>query len=133
MRRMLLLSVLALAALVSSGISAPVTGPEWFRKRVDKASPGEQGKMQPNPLVFERNFKGGERASIVAVGDHLPVVPVGIQVRDKAGNIVAQDLGTGEKTSDYAGVVWYPPRDGVYTIIILNFGAEYNDIALAVK
>jgi hypothetical protein len=132
MRRLLLLTALAMAALVSSGTTAPVNGPEWFRKRVEKAS-GDGKQVEASTLVFQRRFKAGERASIVAVGDHQPVVPVGIQIRDKDGVVVAQDLGTGEKTGDFAGVVWYPPRDGEYTIVILNFGKEYNDISVAVK
>ncbi len=133
MRRLLLLSVLAMSALVSSGTTAPVNGPEWFRKRVEKATSNEQGETRPNKLVFTKTFKGGERASVVAIGDHQPIVPVGIQVRDKEGALVAQDIGSGAKTADFAAVVWFPPRDGEYTIIILNFGAEYNDIAVAVK
>ncbi len=134
MRRLLLLSVLAIAALVSRGTSAPINGPEWFKKRVEKASPDPQGgKLQPSSIAFNRTFKGGERASIVAVGDHEPIVPVGIRILDKNGDLVAQDLGAGEKTADFAGVVWYPPRDGVYTIVILNFGVEYNIVSIAVK
>src|SRR5690349_10098846 len=119
-----------LLALVTLGHTAPVTGPEHLvGKRV-----GAQGSTE-----ILREFAGGERACVIAIGDHKPVVPLKIVVLDEANRVVAQDEGTdtriGEQAgnADYVAVIWYPPRRGTYRIVIQNAGVEYNDLYIAIK
>src|SRR4051812_43121110 len=63
-------------------------------------------------------FKGGERACVVVMGDHNPILPITVEIFDEKGHPVAQDepaKGVDEpKTpgNDIAAVFWYPPRDG---------------------
>jgi hypothetical protein len=84
-------------------------------------------------------FKGGQRACVIVMGDHKPVVPIIVEVRDEKGKLVARDepakgvSKTDTLGNDLAAVIWYPPRDGYYAITIKNLGAEYNDCWVAIK
>jgi hypothetical protein len=103
----------------------------------------KQGKLVidkgPQSLGKRALFKGGERACVIVMGDHKPVAPLILEIRDDKGNVVGKDepaAGT-EKTdtpgNDLAAVIWYPPRDGYYSIIIMNPAPEYNDCWLVIK
>ncbi|HYT95066.1 MAG TPA: hypothetical protein VEL76_40490 [Gemmataceae bacterium] len=84
-------------------------------------------------------FKGGQRACVVVMGDHRPIVPITLEIVDEAGKQVAFDApGKGIDASDAPGndiaaVIWYPPRDGDYTIHIGSPGVEYNDCWIAIR
>jgi hypothetical protein len=84
-------------------------------------------------------FKAGRRASVIVKGDHRPIAPLTLEIFDEKGNLVARDdpgKGVGKtdaKGNDYAGVVWYPPRDGYYTIKITNHHNEYNQCYLSIN
>lgn len=122
MRRTLSLCALALLAVVPFGRSAPLDGPEWTRQRI----------AQGGTLELVRAFAGGQRATVIAIGDHRPVVNLTITVYDARDNVVARDEGSGP-AGDFVAAVWYPPREGRYRVVLHNAGVEYNDVAIAVK
>jgi len=71
--------------------------------------------------------------------DHKPVVPVILEIRDEKGNLVGRDTpaaGVSDpeaKGNDVCAVIWYPPRDGYYTITVKNTGHDFNDCYIAIK
>jgi hypothetical protein len=110
--------VLFLAA--TGGSSAPLKGAHaMFKVRVPA-----QARMD-----FEERFEGGRRACVIAVGDHKPVVNVGIAVYDQANQLVAEDQGGG----DCVAAIWYPLREAKYKIVVNNSGLDYNDMYLVFK
>src|SRR5271169_5611059 len=93
--------------LVWGGRSAPIEG----ARTMNKVRVGPKGA-----LVIEEKFEGGRRACVIAVGDHNPVVDVGIAVYDEANRLIAEDKGGG----DFATAIWYPPGEGKYKILVKN-------------
>ena len=85
--------------------AAPQEGMKGFQEKVSGGSTG----------TFKETFKGGQRACVIVVGDHQPVVPLELKVEDAKGNLIGEDKGGRE---DLRAVIWYPPRDGEYTISI---------------
>lgn len=83
----------------------------------------------PGQLRITERFAGGERASVILRGDHDPVEDLTIEVYDENNNLVAKDDGRG----DYATVVWYPPEDGNYTIVLKHDLAQFNKCFLVIK
>ncbi len=130
MRHLLFACLLVLLAFVPFGLAAPVEGPRYYQDRRVEV----MGKIQ---LIHD--FIGGERACVIAIGDHKPVVPIKITVYDDKENVIAEDLGTDASvagrpgTADYVAVIWYPPRDMSCRIVIESQGVEYNEIDIAVK
>lgn len=100
-------------------LSSPIGGPRSTRDKV--------GELSERTIV--ERFKGGERACVIVRGDHRPVVDLELHVSDDKGRLVAKDTAGG----DLLAVVWYPPRDGNYTIKIVNHGKEYNDCYVVLK
>jgi len=84
-------------------------------------------------LQLKGTFKAGERACVIAIGDHRPTVPLHLKVVDAKGNLVCEDKNGG----DYCAVTWYPPRDGVYEVSVavpsIGGEADYNTLYVAVK
>ncbi len=81
-----------------------------------------------------RTFRGGERAAVLAIGDHEDSeVRVQIAVYDANGTLIAEDKGESELAGDYVGLVWYPPRDGDYRIEVRHSSAAVNTIYIAIK
>jgi hypothetical protein len=84
-------------------------------------------------------FKGGERACVLVMGDHKPIVPVVLEIRDDQGRLVGRDdpaqgvSAANALGNDLAAVIWYPPRDGYYRITIESHGKEYNDVYIRIK
>lgn len=75
-------------------------------------------------------FRGNERAAVLAVGDrHDPAAKLHIAVYDAKGTLVAED----KSDTDFAGVVWYPPRDEEYRIEISQSGAGASQVYVAIK
>jgi hypothetical protein len=74
-------------------------------------------------------FKGGERACVIALGDHTPIVDIILEVRDEEDQVVARY----DRGGDIVAAIWYPPQDGRYTIFVQNTGTVHNDIYIAVK
>jgi hypothetical protein len=126
MRRILILVALALLAFVPIGTTAPVGG-AW--------SSGERVNVEPSrPWSKVMTFRAGERAAVLALGDHKPVVRLHVSVYDVARNqLVAEEKMDSEKSGDLAGVVWYPPRDGDYRIEVRHDGNSANKLYIAIK
>lgn len=122
MRRMI--PVLALLFFVPFSSGSPIEKVKRFDQRI-QVSAGSPGKRKVGPIAF----KGGERATAVAMGDHKPPVDLGLEVYDDKGRLVTSSVGKG----DFAAVVWHPIRDGSYTIQILNPSQDYNMVYLVVK
>jgi hypothetical protein len=70
-------------------------------------------------------FRGGERACVIARGQS----DVGLAVYDDKDRLVVKDEGPGR----YVAVIWYPPRDAVYKIMVHNLAEETNKIWLSLK
>jgi hypothetical protein len=94
----------------------------------------KQAKIPGGQLASIREiFKGGERACVIVVGDHRPVVPLLLKVEDAQGNLVGEDKNGG----DFCTVIWYPPRDGEYRISIgvphIPGEDDFNIVYISVK
>jgi hypothetical protein len=74
-------------------------------------------------------FKGNERACVIFIGDHDPVVDLVVSVFDDKGKLVARD----DPGSDFCVAIWFPAHDASYTIELENRGREYNKCWLAIK
>lgn len=88
--------------------------------------------------VIKLKFEGGQRACVIAMGDHDPVVPVTIEVYDADGKLVVSDnpattVPPPAVGADLAAAFWYPPRDAEYTIKVTNHGGEWNKVWIAVR
>jgi hypothetical protein len=132
MWRILVLGLYVSLGWVAVGSGAPLEGPSGATKRVPQGRPGEGGKFEPGTLEFSKDFAAGQRACVIAVGDHKPVVDVEIQVYDSKQNLIAQDKGQ-EPAKDFAAVIWYPPTQENYRIVVLSYGKEYNEVYIAIK
>ncbi len=102
--------VLAMTSLV--GTAGPAAGPLAIKK-----------VYKPGAHEFSVTFKGGQRACVIVVGDHDPVVRLQLQVFDANNKLVALDQAPG----DFAAVMWYPPRDAQYRIRF-QFSSEIENI-----
>jgi len=123
MRRNAVLAVLAFISLVPFGVSSPIDG-----------TYGEKNDIGSQPWRTTRTFRGGERASVLALGarpDEEFVGKLHIKVFDAKGNLVAEDSGNSNLAGDFVGVVWYPPRTGEYRIEVHS--AKANEVYIAVK
>ncbi len=113
MERLVFLGSLALIlSLPASGGSSPLKGKHAAKEKISEQS----------ALPLEMEFKGGERACVIVRGDHRPVVDLRVTVYDAQGKVVAKD----DRGGDIVTVIWYPPRDAVYRIEIVNPGEAYN-------
>jgi len=106
---------------------------------LDKKTP-VPGERDVLPALGDHlKFRAGQRACVILLGDHDPIVPMVIEIRDAKGDVVARDdpgkasARADEKGNDLCAVVWYPPRDGYYTITIKNPGKQYNKCWLAIN
>jgi hypothetical protein len=124
-RRLVGMLCTAIILLLSTpgGQASPLNG-GWAER------PTVPGGQVPS---FTQTFKGGERACVMVVGDHQPVVALRLKVEDASGNLVAEDNYGG----DYCAVIWYPPRDGKYRISIdvphIGGPEDFNRLYISVK
>jgi hypothetical protein len=129
-----------IAVVAWSVLAGPVEGPQQFLGR-DAFVPSTK-KTEIGEREYQFQFKGGERASVVVIGDHRPVVDLELYVYEvneqgTEGKLVAQDGGPGLK--DRVGVVWYPPRTATYRIVIRNPSEyeeksnPYNECSIAIR
>ena len=121
-----------LLALVPSGTGAPIDGSSWARTRVPEGSGAGDTMTEPGMLSISRTFKAGERACVIVIGDHRPIVDVEVKVYDSKERLVAKRRGT-EPAPDFVGVAWYPPREEKYRIEVSSYGKEYNECSVAIK
>ena len=132
-----LLVGLGVLLCVRLGQAGPTAGSLLFERRV--GANAELTLSKDSVLGETAKFKGGQRACVIVMGDHKPVVPVILEIRDEKGNLVGRDTpaaGVSDpkaKGNDVCAVIWYPPRDGYYRITVKNAGAEYNDCWIAIK
>ncbi len=106
---------------------------------LDKKAP-VPGMREVLPALGDHlKFRAGQRACVILVGDHDPVVPMVVEIRDAGGKVVARDepgkasAKASEKGNDVCAVIWYPPRDGYYSIAITNPAKDYNKCWLAIN
>jgi hypothetical protein len=114
-------AIVALLAALGAAVAGPVDGPTSMELRVPASKPGEIGEAD-----FTREFKGGQRAAVIIVGDHRPVVDLEVRVYETSKDsteekLVARDGGG----KDILGAVWIPARTGSYRIVIRN-PSEYK-------
>lgn len=113
-----------LATVAASwGHCGPVDGQSAGDHRIGKAG------SEPAAKEFVLTFRGGERACVIARGDHKPVVPLDVTVYDKDGVEVAKDASS----KDFVAAFWTPPRTAEYRIVVRNHGLEYNDVYVVFK
>ncbi len=123
---LVLLATFALDGAAKAGSFTPKIFPK-VQVEVDK-------KVALPPL----KFKGGERACVIAMGDHNPVQPISLEVYErrvfedkskKPTPVATADSGN----SDLVAVMWYPPRDAEYVVVIATHGNVYNVCYVSVK
>jgi hypothetical protein len=118
--------VLLMLAPLSHG--APVDGTSWSKKRVE----GARSATEPGTLDISQAFAAGQRACVIVIGDHNPIVDVEVKVYDSKDQLVAQQRGQ-DPSQDFVAVMWYPPRQQTYRIEICNYGKDYNECSVAIK
>ena len=124
MRRILALTFMISLAFVPIGNGSPTDG-SW----------GESVGIPTSPAwETTKSFRGGERACVLAIGDHQQEIPnLHVAIYDKNNQLVAEDKGENTLVGDYVAVIWYPPRDGNYRIVVRNPASGINKCYIAIK
>ena len=125
MRNCFLVAAIGLSAFVAVSLPAigrPLDG--VYARETDV--PAEGWKIT-------KRFRGGERASVQVthVAEKRPTT-VQITIHDDQGNIVAEDKGRGP-AGDVVAVIWYPPRDADYRIVVRNTEAAAVPYFVAIR
>lgn len=119
--------VFGVMAVASAG---PVKGPSTHVAKAPEAAKAPSGEIVGAPIQLEAEFEAGQRAMACVQGDHLPVVPVTIQVFDSEKKLVAEH----RPKADVAAVVWYPERRQKYTVVVQNLGTqEWNRLTVIIR
>jgi hypothetical protein len=118
MKRLFVLVPMLLFITVPGSKGGPLKGAHTLKTQI-----GAKSHME-----FEEAYQGGRRACVIAVGDRKPSVDITIAVYDDAKQLVTE-----EHNLDYVAAIWYPPRDGVYKVVVSNSGVEYNEMYLVFK
>ena len=89
--------------------------------RDDFQVPASTTEGVPGEADFIEEFRGNQRARVIVKGDHRPVTDLEVLVYEVSttggeDKLVARDKGT----RDIVGVVWTPPRTGMYRIVVRN-------------
>lgn len=121
--------ILAMVVLVMVAFGGAVGGPVLGPKRVsDFRVPASQTPGVPGENDYAVECRGNEKTSVMVMGDHRPVVDLELLVFEVLGNgedkLVARDVGT----KDIVGVVFTPPRTGMYRIVVRNPSTFQKDI-----
>jgi hypothetical protein len=96
---------------------------EGQRSGYVKLEAGAKGRLE------KMVFKGNERACVILIGDHEPVVDLVLSIYDSDNNLVTRD----DPGGDYCAAIWYPTRDAAYTIEVENRGQQWNKCWIAFK
>jgi hypothetical protein len=131
MRRWVWLIGLCGLAGVSVGHAGPVDGTRGSYETISAGSV-VGGEMVPGQYSVQKTFRAGERACVLVIGDHKPVVDLTVTIYDAAGQVVVQDRGKGG-TGDFVAAIWYPPRTADYRIEVLSPGTDFNKCYIAIK
>jgi hypothetical protein len=86
-------------------------------------------QLASQSYTFE--FKGGERAIVIASGDGSTYM--GLYVYDSHGNCISWDDEGNLATKDDLAVDWYPRQNGVYTIEVCNCGPLVNPCKVIIR
>jgi hypothetical protein len=126
MKRLACLCALTLAVLVQGHVGG---GPVVRRYKEPPAKMWEKHSVESGrSLYLQDNFKGGERASVIVIGNEEFVMDLAVYVFDADGNCVARF----DEGADYCAVEWYPPTPGRYTIEVRNRGGG-SDIRVVIR
>ena len=132
MQRILVWVGLVLMSLVPFSAGAPVEGTSWASREIPAGTVEGNGVSEPGKVEFEKAFAAGQRACVIVIGDHNPVVDVEVKVYDAANQLVAHDRGT-EPAQDFVAVMWYPPRQETYRIHVFSYGKAHNTCSITFK
>jgi hypothetical protein len=110
-----------LLLLVSTGSGGPVV-------RVDPQLPQIP---QFASQTYTMEFKGGQRALVIASGDGSTYM--GLYVYDSLGNCIAWDDEGNVVTKDDLAVDWYPRQNAVYCIEVCNCGPLVNPCKVFIR
>jgi hypothetical protein len=127
MRRFVCLGVLALGLLAQGDVGGGPVVPR-YKGAPEKCWEGRRVEANSSRYLQDR-FSGGERASVILIGDHDPVMDLALYVYDADGNCVARDDDGG----DTCAVEWYPPQTARYSIEVRNRGRLYNATRLSIR
>jgi hypothetical protein len=107
--------------MVAAGlaVAGPVEGPVRTSVKLD---PGAAAKVA-------LEFKGGERACVILVGDHDPVMDLSISVYDANKRLVTKC----DRGGDFCCVVWHPAVTAKYHVEIQSKGRVWNKVYLVIK
>ncbi len=83
--------------------------------------PASRDEGAPGEADIVEEFRGNQKASVLVKGDHRPITDLEVLVFEVSttggeDKLVARDKGT----KDIVGVVWTPPRTGMYRIVVRN-------------
>jgi hypothetical protein len=96
----------------------------------DKGSRASRREFDPDEkLAVRKFFRGGARACVIARGKHKQEMAFDIQVIDENNKLIVHEA----PGHDFCSAIWYPPRDGDYTIVIHNLSQEKVDTWLVFK
>lgn len=124
-----MIGVVCLLAAGSLAVGGPMEGPSWSKKELPAGS--RDGK-EPGSQSYNKVFAAGQRACVIAIGDHNPVVDLEILVYDAKDQLVAQARGK-QAAPDYVSVIWYPPRQERYRVVINNYSNVHNVLIVTFK
>ncbi len=126
-------ALLAVAAGLWFGVAAGRAGPV----EGSLGASVEVGHGQPWKATLK--FRGGVRACAIAWARQPRGAPVSVEVRDAKDKVIGRDnpreaAGKDDAPgSDIATVIWYPPRDGEYTILVRTYGDKAAETWIAIK
>jgi hypothetical protein len=121
MRRILFLTLFALLAAVPFGVGSPTTG-----------TVSDYFDVGATAWTTTKTFAAGERACVMAIGDHKETVNLEVNIYQK-DTLIASDKTGNTLVGDFVGVIWYPPRDGEYRIEVRTSGTRTNKCYIAIK
>jgi hypothetical protein len=132
MRRLLFAVGLATLGLAPLSHGAPMDGTAWLMEKVEAGTVSGGRVTEPGCKQFIKTYAADQRACVVVIGDHNPVVDLEIKVYDSKNQLIAADRGQGS-ARDFVAVMWYPPRQETYRIEVCSYGQEYNQCSIAFK
>lgn len=87
--------------------------------------------MGQSQVAFSFVLKGMEETRVIASGRKR--LYQGLYVYDAHGNCVAWDDYGGTKVPEDTAVIFVPPADGTYTVVIRSFFPEPNTVRVVVR
>jgi hypothetical protein len=116
-----LLAATVVLALASVSVGSPVSE---FKPEVPQIP-------QLASKTYTLQFKGGQRANVIAIGDGSTFM--GLYVYDVHGNCVAWDDEGLSQTRDDLALEWYPLENGYYIVEVRNCGSHVNQCKVWIR